>query len=129
MKSLFRIIVSALLAITPTLRLSAGGPTVTFDHMVHDFGTVSMKDGPLSCTFTLTNVSSEDIIIYEVVSSCGCTDVKWPRTAIPSGGTAKISATYKNQDGPYPFDKMLTAYITGMDHPVILRLRGVVKKK
>ena len=128
MKTFIIILLSSLLSGAPA-DSSSVKETVVFDHTVHDFGTVSVKDGPLTCTFTLTNVSSDEIFIYEVVTSCGCTDVKWPRKPIPSGGKAKISATYNNQDGPYPFDKMLTAYITGMDHPVILRLRGVVKKK
>jgi hypothetical protein len=37
-----------------------------------------------------------------------------------------ISATYKNEDGPVPFDKTLTVYIAGVSKPVILRLRGIV---
>lgn len=102
---------------------------VVADHTVHDFGTIRTKDGPVSCTFTLTNVSEQDIVIFEVVASCGCTDVKWTRKTIPPGGKGTITATYKNSDGPYPFDKMLTAYISGMERPVVLRLRGVVRKK
>ena len=103
--------------------------TVAFDKTVHDFGDVSVTDGPLSCTFTLTNKGKEVISIYEVVSSCGCTDVKWTRETLQSGESGTISATYKNEDGPLPFDKTLTVYISGVRRPVILRLRGVVHEK
>ena len=103
--------------------------TVVFDKTVHDFGDVSVKDGPLSCTFTLTNKGTEPVSIYEVVSSCGCTDVKWTKGTIAPGGTGTISATYKNEDGPLPFDKTLTVYISGVKRPVVLRLRGVVHEK
>ena len=102
---------------------------VVFDKTVHDFGDVSVKDGPLSCSFTLTNKGTEPVSIYEVVSSCGCTDVKWTKGTIAPGETGIISATYKNEDGPLPFDKTLTVYISGVKRPVVLRLRGVVHEK
>ena len=103
--------------------------TVVFDKTVHDFGDVSVTDGPLSCSFTLTNKGTEVISIYEVVSSCGCTDVKWTKGTIAPGESGSISATYKNEDGPMPFDKTLTVYISGVKRPVVLRLRGVVHEK
>ena len=102
---------------------------VAWDKTVHDFGDVSVSDGPLSCTFTLTNTGKEPIAIFEVVSSCGCTDVKWTREPIQPGKSGSISATYKNEDGAMPFDKTLTVYISGVRRPVILRLRGVVHEK
>lgn len=102
---------------------------VEWDKTVHDFGDVSVSDGPLTCSFTLTNKSSEAIAIFEVVSSCGCTGVDFPKSKIEPGQSATISATYKNEDGPTAFDKTLTVYISGIRRPVILRLRGVVHPK
>lgn len=102
---------------------------VEWDKTVHDFGDVSVSDGPLTCSFTLTNKSPEAIAIFEVVSSCGCTGVDFPKTKIEPGQSATISATYKNEDGPTAFDKTLTVYISGIRRPVILRLRGVVHPK
>ena len=102
---------------------------VEWDKTVHDFGDVSVSDGPLSCSFTLTNKSTEAIQIFEVVSSCGCTGVDFPKSRIEPGQSAVISATYKNEDGPTAFDKTLTVYISGIRRPVILRLRGVVHPK
>ena len=102
---------------------------VEWDKTVHDFGDVSVSDGPLSCSFTLTNKGTEAIAIFEVVSSCGCTGVDFPKTKIEPGQSAVISATYKNEDGPTAFDKTLTVYISGIRRPVILRLRGVVHPK
>ena len=103
--------------------------TVVFDKTVHDFGDVSVTDGPLTCTFTLTNKGKDPISIYEVVSSCGCTDVQWTKGTLGKGESGTISATYKNADGPIAFDKTLTVYISGLKKPVVLRLRGVVHEK
>ncbi len=112
-----------------TVEDSQAPETVEFDKTVHDFGDVSVTDGPLSCTFTLTNKGAEPISIYEVVSSCGCTDVKWTKGTLAPGQSGSISATYKNEDGPLPFDKTPTVYISGVKRPVVLRLRGVVHEK
>ena len=88
-----------------------------------------LSDGPLSCTFTMKNISEKPVVIYSVVTSCGCTDVKWTREPIMPGKTGTISSTYTNDEGPYPFDKTLTAYISGIGKPVILRLRGIAHEK
>lgn len=102
---------------------------ISWDKTVHDFGDISVADGPQSCTFTLTNTGKEPIVIFEVVSSCGCTNVEWTREPLQPGKSGSISATYKNEDGPTAFDKTLTVYISGVKKPVVLRLRGVVHEQ
>ena len=102
---------------------------ISWDKTLHDFGDVSVADGPLTCTFTVTNNSDEPIAILEVATSCGCTDVKWTREPLQKGKSGTISATYKNEDGPTAFDKTLTVYITGVRRPVVLHLRGVVHEQ
>ena len=105
------------------------GGLVEFDKTVHDFGDVLTTDGPLSCNFTVSNISAKPVNILTVVSSCGCTDVTWTREAIDPGKAGKISATFQNEDGPFPFDKTLTVYLAEYKQPVILRLRGNVREK
>ena len=105
------------------------GEVVEFDKTVHDFGDISIDDGPQTCVFTVKNVGKEPIAIYEVVTSCGCTDAQWTREPIQPGKTGTITGTYKNEDGPVPFDKTLTVYIAGVGKPVILRMRGLVHEK
>ena len=102
------------------------GGVVRLDRTVHDFGDVTLKDGPLKCSFTITNISQEELTVTSVVSSCGCTGVKWTREALAPGASGKIEATYSNDEGAFPFDKTLTVYVTAMKRPVILHLRGVV---
>lgn len=100
------------------------GGIVQFDRTVHDFGDIMTSDGPVSCTFTLTNISAKPVTIFSVISSCGCTDVEWTRDEIKPGKTGTVSATYKNEDGETMFDKSITCYISDLKQPVILKLRG-----
>ena len=41
------------------------------------------------------------------------------------GKTGRISATYSNDEGPYPFDKSITVYMSEPKKPVILKMRGI----
>ena len=99
---------------------------IELDKTVHDFGDVMVSDGPLKCTFKVTNISDKPLAINNVVSSCGCTDVKWTREPLKPGKDGVIEATFANDQGPYPFDKTLTVYVSGLKKPLILRLRGSV---
>lgn len=100
-----------------------------FTEIVHFFGDVLLSDGPLSCSFPVKNISDSPMVIYNVASSCGCTDVTWTKSPIAPGESGVISATYSNDEGPYPFDKVLTVYISSIKRPVILHLRGQSHKE
>ena len=63
-----------------------------------------------------------------MVSSCGCTGAEWTRESIAPGESGEVSATYTNDEGPYPFDKILTVYTSAQKKPVLLHLKGVVTK-
>lgn len=95
------------------------------DKAVHNFGDVMLADGPVTCEFTLTNKGKSPAVIYNVTTTCGCTDVEWTREPIRPGAKGKISVTYSNDEGPYPFDKSVTVYLSDMKKPIILKLRGV----
>ncbi len=102
---------------------------VEFDKMTHNFGDIMLGSGPVSCTFTLTNNGSKAAVIYSVTTTCGCTDVEWTREPIRPGGKGEIKVTYSNDEGPYPFDKSITVYMSGIKKPVILKLRGISNEK
>ena len=98
---------------------------IEIDKFVHNFGDILLDSGPVSCTFTLTNTGAKPVVIYNVTTTCGCTDVDWTKEPIRPGKTGTVSVTYSNDEGPYPFNKSLTMYLSEMKKPVILKLRGV----
>ena len=105
------------------------GNNLEIDKNIHDFGDVLIENGPVSCTFTVKNIGQTPAVIYNVVSSCGCTDVKWTREPLRPGDSGKISVTYTNDEGPYAFDKTLTVYFSDVKKPYILKVRGVAHEK
>lgn len=99
---------------------------VVVDKMVHDWGDVTVKDGSLECDFSIENVSGKPQRILNVVKTCGCTSVDWPRDSFGSGESAKIHVVYSNDEGPQVFDKSISVYFEGVKKPLILRIRGEV---
>ena len=78
-KAMFKAFIAfmaGLLLSTGAFAQSRFGGIVSVDKTVHDWGDVTVKDGPLSCSFTVTNISNEPVMIRTVASSCGCTGVK-----------------------------------------------------
>ena len=126
-----KILLSAAAAVLAAMGVASAqsqfGGIAEFDKTVHDFGEVLTTDGPLSCKFTVSNISAKPINIVTVVSSCGCTDVVWTREAIAPGAKGEIKATYSNDEGTGTFDKTLTVYTSAQKKPVILHLKGSVK--
>ncbi len=102
---------------------------VRFNEKVHDFGDLLLSDRSVSCKFTFTNISGKPVVVHNVVSSCGCTVPKWTREPVMPGKTGTIEVTFKNDQGAYPFSKAITAYISGINRPVILHIKGIVYGK
>lgn len=102
---------------------------ISFDRLTHNFGEIMLGSGPVSCTFNFENKGSKPVVIYNVTTTCGCTDVEWTREPIRPGGKGEIKVTYSNDEGPYPFDKSITVYMSDEKKPAILKLRGVSNEK
>jgi len=103
-----------------------------FDKTVHDFGRVNTRDGAVSCVFTVTNISQEPLNIFAVTTTCSCTSSNWTKKSIAPGESGTIEATFTNDEGPYPFDKTLNVYLSGLERPVVLHVKGTAftgKKK
>ena len=126
MKRLFTVVAAALMfsciAAQAQEKITDG---LEIDKFVHNFGDILLDSGPVSATFTLKNTGNKPVVIYNVTTTCGCTNVDWTKEPIRPGKTGTVSVTYSNDEGPYPFDKSLTMYLSELKKPVILKLRGV----
>lgn len=89
--------------------------------------TLSMGEFPYqeasSGTFTFTNTGKELWVIQDVVTSCGCLTVEYPKEPVRPGGQAVLRVTYR-ADHPGYFDKTLTVYSNAADSPLRMRVTG-----
>lgn len=128
MKNRLSILILALLMALPAAAQKEFGGVARFDATVIDMGKVNIRDGAVSCSFLVTNIGEEPLNIFAVTSSCSCTTAKWTREDIAPGAPGTIDVTYTNDEGPYPFDKTLAVYLSGVERPVILHVKGVSYK-
>lgn len=103
--------------------------TISFDKVVHDFGDIMIADGPQECKFTMKNISAAPVVIHRVLSSCGCTEPEWTKGPVKPGDCAEIKVVFSNDQGPYPFNKSITVYVSGLSKPVILNIKGTAHSK
>ncbi len=120
------LLLAAILPSHAQIKLADG---IEIDKTAHNFGDIILKSGPVSCTFTLTNSGEKPVVIYNVVTTCGCTDTEWTREPIRPGKKGEIKVTYSNDEGPFPFDKSITVYLSEIKKPIILKLRGISIEK
>lgn len=84
---------------------------------------------PVSREFRVKNISSENLIILQVKSSCHCTVTEWDHNPIAPGHTGLIKVTYDSQkEGDF---YRIVSVITNFDslQSVPLALVGKVDKK
>lgn len=128
-RHLFGILLAISLSSAVCLAQTGHGGALRFDKVVHNFGKIPADAGEQVCEFTYTNVSDSPVVINNILSSCGCSVPDWSKAPVMPGKSGKIKVTYLNDQGPYPFDKNLTLYISSSEKPVILRITGVAYEK
>lgn len=107
---------------------AAAGGMMHFDSTVHDFGKILLKDGPVTCSFTVTNGTDSPQIIQAVTTTCTCTKSEWTRKELKPGESGTVKVTFSNDEGAHPFDKTVCVYTSAESKPTVLHLRGIVKK-
>lgn len=130
--SLFALLCLPCLAVTSAAQGNETRPeeeVVRFEEKTHDFGDLLVSDKSVTCKFEFTNISKKPVVVHNVVSSCGCTVPHWTKEPVKPGEKGAIEVTYNNDQGAYPFNKSITAYISGVNRPVILHIKGVVYGK
>lgn len=106
------------------LALPASAQKITTQHEVVDCGQVVFRK-PVTAEFVLKNDGHKPLVINNVLKSCGCTEVDYPKTGIAAGESFVIKAVYDaKQMGT--FTKQVCLYTNAGEEPFILSMRGRV---
>lgn len=101
------------------------GPTMKFDELDHNFGTIKQGES-VTYIFKFKNTGKEPLIINTAVGSCGCTVPEYPKEPIRPNGNGEIKVTFNSTGKSGPQDKTVTiTYDT--DKTVVLHMRGTVE--
>ena len=126
MKHLFVAFLSLLLINTASAQSKKPADVVKFTSETVDLGKVKVGN-PVTATFTLTNVGTEDLIIENVTPGCGCTKSDYTKEPIKPGKTGKITATY-NAAAVGNFNKAVYVKFLGVDEQKNLTIVGIVEQ-
>lgn len=113
-----------LLIVMSAMSAFSFGDGIHWDQKEYDFGKI-IKDQPVTAVFTMTNNSSDPLLITSVKGSCGCTATDYQKDPIPAGATSSIEATY-NAKNLGAFKKTVTVHTNQSKKPIILTLSGEV---
>lgn len=106
------------------LALPASAQKITTQHEVVDCGQVVFNK-PVTAEFMLKNDGHKPLVINNVLKSCGCTEVDYPKMGIAAGESFVIKAVYDaKQMGT--FTKQVCLYTNAGEDPFILSMRGKV---
>jgi hypothetical protein len=117
----------SLLAQEPAQPVNPNAPDISFDKVVHDYGTV-VQGGDGTCEFKFTNTGKEPLILSRPISSCGCTVPTWPQEPILPGKSDVIKVTY-NTNNIGPINKTVTVNSNAKTSRVMLSIKGQVVAK
>lgn len=110
----------------PAVESSATHPVFYIEKDVVDLGTIQ-KNKAVDVEFTFTNNGKMPLVLKNVRTSCGCTEVSFPREPIMPGKTGTISVTYDASDSG-TFNKKLTVLDNTKEGMHVLSIRGAIKE-
>ena len=105
----------------------ADAQRITTNTQVIDCGQVLFRK-PVTVHFELTNEGEGTCTIKKVDTSCGCTEVSYPKGIITENKPFVVTATYDAKTMGH-FEKYIDLYTNGATLPFTLVLRGVVVDK
>lgn len=76
--------------------------------------------------FTLTNTGDNVLVIYDVITSCGCTKVEYDKKGIRPGEKTELTVIYEAEKAEH-FSKTITVYCNASDSPLRLKVAGDAK--
>ena len=88
----------------------------------YDFGTFPHAEKQ-EHIFRLKNEGEKQLVIYDVVTTCGCTKVEYSRQPIRSGESLELKIIYEAEEGGR-FIKTVTVHCNVKDSPIRLRIKG-----
>lgn len=125
MKQLVLILFSILLA--TGMATAEKKAVISSDNAVHDFGTITEKEGKVSHTFIIKNTGDAPLVITRVIASCGCTTPEWTKAPIAPGKSGEVKVTYNPAGRPGNFSKTISIYSNGKEGSYIMTIKGKVE--
>ena len=98
--------------------------TVKLNADNYNFGKIK-QGAPVTTYFTITNISSQPVVIESATAGCGCTTPEYSKEPIAPGGISKLKVGY-NAANMGPFTKPVTIKLAGVADTKQVNITGEV---
>ena len=98
---------------------------VSLDKAELDFGTFPMNEVK-ERKFQLTNTGKNLLVVYDVVTSCGCTKAEYSKNPVRPGEALELTVRYEADESDH-LNKVLTIYSNAVGSPHKIRVKGQAK--
>ena len=105
-----------------------GEPVITFDTVFYNFGTVKHGE-KVTYSYTYTNTGESDLVITNVLPSCGCTVPKYDKNPISPGSTSSIDVVFDTQGRSGSQFKSVKIYSNAMNSKITLTFKANIISK
>jgi len=102
-----------------------GQPSIKFEEMVHDFGTI-VEGTQATYEFTYTNTGKTPLIITDVKPPCSCTIPEWSKDPLQPGKSSKIKVTFDSKAKSGSFTKTIEVKHNGESARDYITIKGIV---
>ena len=99
--------------------------TVSMDQSEKNFGNILLNE-KREHVFKLVNTGNKPLVVYDVVTSCGCTKAEYSKEPVRPGDALDLKVIYDAEDKGR-FRKSLRVYCNVEDSPLNLTVVGVVE--
>ena len=100
---------------------------IAFSKTEHDFGKITEGE-KVSYSFKFVNTGKSDLLISNVVASCGCTVPSFPKKPIASGDSEFINVQFDSKGRSGNFTKEITVYTNTIPNSAQLIIKGNIIK-
>ena len=105
---------------------SKGQPSIKFDTIYFDLGSLDINGPDQTRDFFFANVGGEPLVIEKVEASCPCLDVVFPKDSIAPGRKSKITLTLKmGEVSSGQFYRSAFVYTNASEEPTEIILQGI----
>jgi hypothetical protein len=102
-------------------------PAITLAKTEHDFGRISEGE-KVSYSFKFQNTGKSDLLISNVIASCGCTVPSYPKRPISPGESEFINVQFDSKGRSGNFTKDITIYANTIPNSIQLIIKGNIIK-
>lgn len=100
----------------------------TLSNSLFEFGEVK-AGATKTMNVTFTNTGIKPLIISNVYTTCGCTEVDYPREPFMPGKSGILKVSYSATEGEGFFSKIITVYTNAKNNKESFKIEGIVVPK